>query len=148
MSNTFTETVQNWAELSMRRSMREFTQFMREKGISMPQIAVLMKLKHHGPCQISDIGEHLEITKPAASQMVQRLVEQGVLTREEDPLDRRVKKISVTDKGNELVIAAVAARRSWIQRLSDRLTDQEQEIIEDALELLIEASTRMEVIVG
>ena len=51
----------------------------------MPQFFLLMHLRHHEHCGISDLSEHMEITNAAASQLVDKLVQAGLLVRVEDP---------------------------------------------------------------
>jgi DNA-binding MarR family transcriptional regulator len=144
--NAFTHTLQDWSEISIRRSMHEFTRFMRGQGISMPQISVLMHLHHMGGCQINEIGKKLEISAPAASQLIQKLVEQGYLERSEDALDRRAKVVSITDTGRELIQQAVGTRAIWIESLAEHLTETEQATIQAALLMLIEATQREPVV--
>jgi DNA-binding MarR family transcriptional regulator len=128
----------------MRRSMRELVQFSKDSGMSMTQLSTLMHLHHQGACGVSDIGSHLGVTSAAASQMIDRLVQQGLLERSEDPLDRRVKQIRVTAKGRQLIEAGIKARRSWMEDLTTALTPEEQARITQALVLLTQAAGRLE----
>ena len=83
----------------MGRSMRDFTTFMRNSGLSMPQVSALFRLYYQGQCGVTDIADHLDVTSAAASQMIERLVQQGLLERSEDPNDRRVKQIDLSPAG-------------------------------------------------
>ncbi len=139
MSQDFINTLQEWTEISLHRTMHEFGQFMRGQGISMPQISVLMRLHHHGDCPVSEIGRHLAVTNAAASQLVQRLVEQGYLARTEKPGDRRVRHVSLTDNGRALVQRAVEARRVWIDQIAGQFDEAAQAGIRAAMLALIGA---------
>jgi MarR family transcriptional regulator, 2-MHQ and catechol-resistance regulon repressor len=132
--------LREWAEIFMRRSMRDFFQFIRETGLSITQLNTLMRLYYGGSCGISDVGNHLGITNAATSQMVQRLVEQGFLERTEDLTDRRVKQLALTAAGRALIEQGIEARRRWLEDLTAALSPEEQENIITVLEELTEAA--------
>ena len=88
---TITEVIQEWSEVFMHRSGREFRRFMEKSNLSFSQVNVLMRLFHSADCGVSEIGEEMGITNPAASQAVDRLVQMGLIERTEDPDDRRSK---------------------------------------------------------
>lgn len=142
MSSTkpFTQAIRQWSEIFLQRSMRDFGHFMRAAGLSMPQVNTLMRLYHKHNCGVSDIGDHLGISNAAASQMVERLVQQGLLERIESPTDRRMKQLSLTARGRALVDQANEARHAWIATLGSALTHQQQTVIITALGYLTEAA--------
>jgi DNA-binding MarR family transcriptional regulator len=117
---------------------------MDDSGLSPSQIGALMRLHHKGRCGVSDIGEHLGVTNAAASQMVDRMVQLGLFSRNEDIIDRRVRQVSLTPEGLALVEAGVEARRRWLEELTTTLTPQEQEAIVAALTLLTSAARRLD----
>ncbi len=61
----------------------------------MTQFSTLMTLHKQGTCAISEIAEELGVSTAAASQMVDRMVNDGMILRTEDPNDRRVKLVSL-----------------------------------------------------
>lgn len=140
----FTEILQEWASVFMRRSLDDFKRFMDEYGLSFSQIHILMRLHFGGTCDVTDIGTHLGITNAAASQTIERLLQVGLLTRTEDPLDRRVKRITLTPKGHSLVEAGIEARRRWLEGLTQALSPREEEMIAGALTVLTEAAHKTE----
>lgn len=142
----FTAILREWSEIFMRRSMGEFRRFSQESGLSMAQFNVLFRLYYAGFCGVSEIGGHLGVTNAAASQLVDRLVGQGVLQRSEDSSDRRVKKITLSPRGRQLVEEAIEARRHWMEQLTVALTPEEQESIGLALVKLTAAARQLEVV--
>lgn len=103
-----------------------------------------MWLYHCQECGVSDIGQHLGITKAAASQLVDRLVQQGLLVRAEAPNDRRFKTVSLTSQGRALVEKSIEARRKWLAELTTSLPEEEQQRISGGLVLLIDAARKLE----
>lgn len=128
----------------MRRSMRDFTQFMRGSGLSMPQVSALMRLYYGGLCGVTDIAEHLDVTSAAASQMIDRLVQHGLVARSTAPTDRRIKQIELTPAGRKLVEDSVEARVQWLAQLTTVLPAEEQAAIATALDLLTDAARRLD----
>lgn len=139
-----TPVLREWSEVFMRRSMREFSQFMRGSGLSMPQVSALMRLYYQGMCGVTDIAEHLDVTSAAASQMVDRLVQQGLVARSTAPTDRRIKQIVLTPAGRTLVEDSVEARVQWMAQLTTVLSAEEQTAIATALDLLTSAARRLD----
>lgn len=140
----FNQVLHRWVEVFMRRSMREFMEFSRSSGLSMSQLSTLFRLYHRGMCDVTDVGEHLGVTNAAASQMVDKLVQLGLLERSEDPHDRRVKQLALTPKGKGLVQASMKSRKSWMGELTTTLSHEDQQAIVKALTLLTDAALALE----
>jgi len=131
-------------DVFMHRSMRGWGLFAKSTGLSMPQFSILMQLHHKGAFGMSEISERFEITPAAASQLVEKLVQHGFVVREEDPHDRRAKLLNLTDKGSDLVQQGIEERYRWLDQLSERLTDEEQVQISEALDILTRVATDLE----
>jgi DNA-binding MarR family transcriptional regulator len=115
---------------------------MEETDLSFSQISVLMRLYHGGNSGISEIGSQLGVTKAAASQAVDRLVQLGLIGRTEDPVDRRAKRLALTQRGRTLIEKGIEARSKWIEGLTDALTREQQDMIVAALTLLTEGARK------
>jgi DNA-binding MarR family transcriptional regulator len=126
-SREFERALRGWLDVSMHRSFQAFTQWMNDSGLSRSQIGALMRLHYGGHCTISSIGDELGITTAAASQLVDRLFQQGLLEREEDPEDRRTKRIALSETGMELVKKSHEARLGWMGELNGVQTDTERQ---------------------
>src|SRR5512146_2649002 len=97
-----TQTLRNFMDVVMQHSMHERAHLAKQSGLSMPQFGILMQIYHRGNCGISDISNRFDITSAAASQLVDKLVQSGLVQREEDPQDRRAKLLNLTEKGKEM----------------------------------------------
>ncbi|MCL4559119.1 MAG: MarR family transcriptional regulator [Chloroflexi bacterium] len=127
----------------MRRSMRNFLLYAKEKGFSMSQIGALFHI-YRGSGGVTDIGDDLGVTSAAASQMLERLVQQGFILRSESPQDRRVKQIILTDKGRQIIRESMVAREGWLEGLETTLSEAEKEKITGAIKLLIDKATQLD----
>lgn len=128
--------LQEWTGILMRRSMQSLALYMKENDLSMSQVAALFQI-NRGRSNVSDLGEGLGISMAAASQMLERLVQQGLILRSEDPEDRRVKKLVLTDKGCRIIRESVQARQGWLKEMVTTLTPSEKEQIEAAAKVMI-----------
>ncbi len=137
-----TSVLREWVGISMRRSMRHLLLYARESGLSMSQIGALMM--GHDIGGVSEVAGRLGITSAAASQMLERLVQQGMVVRSEDPHDRRVKQIALTAKGRRILQASIQARQSWLEDLARLLSAEEQARVTAALRLLVERSAQLD----
>lgn len=140
----FHTTLYRWIDVFSRRSMRNFIRFARESGLSMSQLGALFHLHRCGSSGVSDLGDHLGVTSAAASQMLDRLLVQGLILRVEDPSDRRVKQITLTDKGSQILSEAVRARHGWVNDLSEVLSDHEKEQITISLKIMLDKVNHIE----
>ncbi len=78
------------------------------------------------------------MTSAAASQMLERLVQQELILRTEDPDDRRVKQIALTEKGHRILEEGIQARQGWMDDLAQSLSASEKETIVLGLNILID----------
>ncbi len=138
------QVLREWVEVFMRRSFRDFRHFMAQTGLSPSQVGTLMRLHHCQSIGVSEIGEHMGITAPAASQLVDRLVIQGLLERTEDPDDRRYKQVSLTKEGTRVVEDGIRSRQTWMEELTSAFSVEEQERIIEVLGVLTEGARRLE----
>jgi DNA-binding MarR family transcriptional regulator len=135
-ADPFVFALQRWIEVSMHRSFRHLICYAREGGLSMSQLGALFHIHRMGSSGVTDLGDHLGVTSAGASQMLERLVQQGLILRSEDPSDRRVKQIVLTDKGLQVLQESMRTRQNWLYDLADALSDSEKETITAALEVL------------
>jgi MarR family transcriptional regulator for hemolysin len=104
-----------------------------------------MNLHHRHTCGVSDISDHMEISAAAASQLVEKLFQSGLLERAEDPSDRRAKLLTLSDKGHSLIEAGIEARSRWVDELVATLTPEEYETVGAALSALTRAASRIDI---
>ena len=128
----------------MRRSMRSFLLYAKQTGFSITQIAALFLISRKGRCSVSDIGGELEITNPAASQLLDRLVQQGLVLRCEDPNDRRLKQITLSKQGEDLLQKGFEARQKWLEDLVNLMSADEQRLVREALHVMLEKAKQLE----
>ena len=88
-------------------------------SLSVAQIFLLKLLNEKGTCTASALAKYMGVTSGAVTSLADKLSRQGLILRERSENDRRVVKISLTDKGQELYKAVEHERfEQTIQILS------------------------------
>lgn len=139
----FNTTIRELLETFTVRSMRDWRGYVRNSGLSMPQLTILMRLFYGGGCGIHDIGRHLAVSSAAASQFIDRLVNSGLVERTEDPADRRARRLALTPSGRDLIERGVEERYRWVDELPAVLSPEEQAALMRALPPLIQAGRKL-----
>ena len=83
---------------------RLFNQRVREFGLTRTQWQLLYWLYHGDGRSQTDLADSLFMAKPPLGRVVDRLEEQGWVVRKDDPNDRRVKLVYLTDKFTPLLV--------------------------------------------
>jgi DNA-binding MarR family transcriptional regulator len=137
------ETIRQGIDLITHRGFREHGRFVKASGLSIPQFGILVQLHYQHKCGVTDISNRMAITSAAASQLVDKLVQSGLVERAEDPHDRRAKELKLAAKGQQLVENSMAERHKWVDRLVEILEPAEQEKVAEALAILTRALQQM-----
>jgi DNA-binding MarR family transcriptional regulator len=135
-------------DVFMHRSMRGWGLFAKSTGLSIPQFSILMQLHHKGACGMSEVSERFEISAAAASQLVDKLVQGGLIERAEDPNDRRAKVLNISGKGKKLIQKGIEERYRWVEELSGRLTADERTQVSEALNIMTRAAQELDKVNG
>ncbi len=113
-----------------------------ECGLSMTQCKALLELGGLGgeaaTWQVGDLAEVFGVSVPSMSRAVDALVKEGLATRVEDPDDRRVRQVRITDKGTGLVDTLVTVRRAGIAAFSATLSAAQREKLDAAVDSLMD----------
>jgi DNA-binding MarR family transcriptional regulator len=145
MANSeFTQSILDWSALFVRLSMHDFSRYARGSGLSFPQISALVHLYYRGPREVMGFADLMQVSPAGASQMVERLVQQGLVRRVESPGDRRVRQVHLTEEGRQMVETGIAARQKWVEELTASLTDAQTALIGTALRILTERAAALE----
>ena len=86
----------------------------------------------------------MQVSPAGASQMVERLVQQGLVRRVESPGDRRVRQVYLTEEGRRMVETSSAARQKWVEELTASLTDEQMALIGAAWRILTDRAAALE----
>jgi DNA-binding MarR family transcriptional regulator len=106
--------------------------------LSMTQIKLLHQLEGATrELTLKEAAELVLLSLPAASRTVDDLVRRGMVQRHEDEADRRMKRVSLTDRGRSVIRRLNAARLNSLEQFTQTLTDGEREALAGALKELL-----------
>jgi MarR family transcriptional regulator, organic hydroperoxide resistance regulator len=129
------------AQRRMNRVIRERTLDSWVKlNLTIPQLKSLFYISRHGKVNLSGLASGIRVTPANVTGIVDRLVEQGLLTRAPDPDDRRVSWLSVTDKGKTLINDLREGRAQEMRRILDKLTEEELAMVAHGFQLVATAA--------
>ena len=77
------------------------------------------------PQRITDLREHVLLSQPALSRLVDRLVERGLVSRCDDAADARAVRVSLTDAGREVQRTIGRAHAADVTAAMSPLTEAE-----------------------
>ncbi|HKN97152.1 MAG TPA: MarR family transcriptional regulator [Pseudonocardiaceae bacterium] len=115
------------------------------ESLPMAQVELLMALADHAPAKIGHLARLQRLAPNTVSGLVQQLVEAGLASRETDPSDRRVARVTLTEAGHRQLDEWRAAHERRIGSALDRLPPGDREAIMAALpglDLLVRRLTK------
>lgn len=111
----------------------EETVSLLDYDLTLQQLRAFAVIFARGEIPISRVADSLGVRANVATGIVQRLVDRGLVERNEDPEDRRVRRLTVTAKGVALTGEVGAIVLAKGRRLMERLSDVQLEQLRDIL---------------
>ena len=106
-------------------------------GLHGAQAQALLVLSEMDECRISDLGNRLDLGKPATTTLVERMEKENLVSRESDQNDARVRFVRLTPDGREAVGSVARMISAFDAKLLDGFNPQEIEVIERYLDRAI-----------
>jgi DNA-binding MarR family transcriptional regulator len=108
-----------------------------ELELTFSQLRALFVLAYgdHAPA-LSELAAQIHLSVPATGRAVDGLVRDGVVSRREDPVDRRVKRFALTPEGEEMIARMGEARREGLRQFAEQLDDDGRAAFAHALSLI------------
>jgi len=119
--------------LQFRTGLRRFLHWSEEQaeraGLTAAQHQLMLAVRghdgHQGPT-IGDVAGYLLLRHHSAVGLVDRAVKAGLVERHEDPEDRRVVRLRLTEHGAQTLQRLATLHLEEIKRLAPRIRDLEQ----------------------
>ena len=115
------------------RAIRAEMRHHRTADLSVPQFRALAFINGHVDASLSDVAEHIGLTLPSMSKIVDGLVARKLVTRQTAPEDRRRMTLALTARGQSALQASREATRACLAEDLARLTERERETIKQAM---------------
>ncbi len=111
-----------------------------EVGVTMSQAKVLYLVQAAHDLRMSDLSAHLGVSLSTVSGVVDRLVDQGLLARRDDPADRRHVVLRITDAGTTQLELFRELNAGQIRALLARVSAADLAVVEQAIAILADAA--------
>ena len=108
----------------------------RGHDLSVPQFRTLTFINRNPEISLSHLADHLGLTLPSASKLVDGLVTQKIITRREAKEDRRRLTLALTKSGEDILHEARSATQNHLKDVLRELTADELSTVIRAMNLL------------
>jgi DNA-binding MarR family transcriptional regulator len=123
---------------TMKTAQGEVFKVVEELDLSMTQLKMLFVLDgSEAELTPSELAKSIGLSPAAAGRAADALTRQGIVSRREDDEDRRVKRLALTEHGQECVNRISAARREGLVRLTQSLDPEQRAALSQALAPLL-----------
>ena len=101
-----------------------------EEGLGESDFRVLEVLLHKGPMPVNAIGPKVDLNPGSVSVAVDRLNKKGFVSRVECSQDRRVRTVSLTEKGRRMFVPLFRRHTALINRAFQDVSSEEMHQLE------------------
>jgi DNA-binding MarR family transcriptional regulator len=112
--------------------------------LTMPQLKTLIYVTKNHDATSGQIATGLGVGLSTITGIVDRLAEQNLVTRREDPRDRRITRVLPTPSGAELVEELIAYRNEVVSAILSQLDPNQLQSVETAFQYLLDAAANLE----
>jgi len=116
--------------------------------LTFAQFRCLQTITHLGSPRMSELSAELDLHPSTVTGFVDRLLKLGLVQRAEDPDDRRVVRVEISDKGRRDHDRHLRVMRAHLGELMVDLSDRDLARIREALSLMHAAVARREALDG
>ena len=93
--------------------------------------------------RVGEVARGLRVTLPTVTAVMDKLVERGLVRRDDDPLDRRQHVCRLTSDGKALLHRLMAGRRAFTNALLEQLDEEELSDFLRGMQVLMAAAERL-----
>ena len=111
--------------------------------LTMAQLKAVMLLCRTGRARSRELADGLGIAPPAATPLVDRLVEQKLATREDDSADRRIVWILPTKKAQAVYDELLHTSHDVLEDVISEVPARDRKAVRESVQLLAEAANRV-----
>jgi DNA-binding MarR family transcriptional regulator len=118
------------------RAIRGELRTHRRGDVSIPQFRTLLFLNGHENASLSEVAEHIGLTLPSMSRIVDILVNRGLATRDTHRGDRRRMTLILTTRGRTTLRLALKATETYLRTIFMELSPTERGTVVNAMKVL------------
>lgn len=108
----------------------------RAPQMSVPQFRALLFVRRKPQVSISELADHLGLTRPTTTALVDKLVRSGWMVREGDVSDRRRVRLGLTRAGEAILASAEQQTQAYFVQRLGHLSEEERTCVFQAMQIL------------
>jgi len=112
--------------------------------LTMPQLKTLIFVSKNEGATSGQIAANLGVGLSTITGIVDRLAEQHLVSRREDPRDRRITRVLPTPSGSSLVNDLIQYRNEVVTAILSQLEPDQLDTVESAFQYLLDAVAKLE----
>jgi DNA-binding MarR family transcriptional regulator len=119
--------------------MRTIRSELRRHGaqeLSVPQFRVLGFLNRNKGSSLSEVAEHIGLTLPSMSALIDGLVNRNLATRRTHPYDRRRMTLELTQRGENILRSARDATNTYLAERLQSLSREDRSKVAESMRIL------------
>ncbi len=126
------------------RCNKEFShEKIRRQELSDTECMICSYIYSHENCSQDDVSVSLKTDKTTIGKALASLENKNCVVRKQDNADKRIKRLSLTDTGQEKVAKLVDIHNNWLRDIMTCLSLEEQKQFENYCERLLAAAEKL-----
>ncbi len=121
------------------RIIRRNFRARRDPDLTLPEFRALAYINRNAGCGLNELAEFVGVEAPAASKLVESLVQRGLAKREAHAGDRRRVQLSVLPKGQKSIHTVREHTREFLDEQLGHLSPKQQDALIAAMHILKDA---------
>ena len=117
---------------------------IRSQQLSDTECMICSYIYSNEKCSQDDVAVALKTDKTTVGKALASLEKKGCVMRAVDGVDKRIRRLSLTDIGRERISELVDLHNNWLQEILTCLTAEEQNQFENYCERLLAAAEKLE----
>lgn len=133
------------------KALRRVGNIVKQKGrlilhnfpITPPQFTALLLLNEEGGMTIGELSHKMYLAFSTVTDLLDRMEKNGLVERIRSSQDRRVVKVHILPKGEEIIHDVLKARREYLGSVLSHMSASEVEQVDKALHLIADHMDEM-----
>lgn len=127
----------------LRKKLIKHEDKLKKLGLTPSYFNLLHVVENSGELSITELSQITDMSKPNCSKAVDNLVKMGLLNRKVDDLDRRFSRVSINEKGLEVVDEVEKHVNLQLTEKLKKLDPEDIEKMQNASEDLLSVLTKL-----
>lgn len=133
----------NWIAIirAEKAVVRELTRALAPLDLKLAQLDAMMNLYRHPGQSQHDLARRLLVGRSNITMLLPQLEQQGLIRRDNDPNDKRIIRLTLTDAGEALLMRAMAVYSDLINKVMEQTPPEQCDAMAEQMRRVTEMLT-------